>query len=118
MKVEEQVRNHPVSRSGALNRIIYLLDQNEKIQAKRSNLMKSKEDTVSKIERLKNSVSDLTEKLSKFENFEKFNDEEINNLKLEFSLTNSEILELQSSLLRQKIIELQKKEIHSGESEI
>jgi len=109
MKVTEVKLNEPKSRRAALNQAVYILDQIDVANQRRRNIMNNKKlanDKISKLEKVLREYDSQIEAIDiSSSNWKKTLEE----LKLNYSLTEAEILELKSSLLREKIQNLKLK---------
>lgn len=111
--------NKPKTKSAALNQAVYILNQLQQHNKRKENILMNKNNTEQKIQKLKEVLTELDQQISKvdknLENWESI----LQELKLDFNLTESEILTLQSELTRSKIEELRKKAdiLETGEVE-
>lgn len=111
--------NKPKTRQAALNQAIYVLDQLRQHNKRKENILMNKNNTQQKIEKLKLVLQELDTQIEKVDTTVSNWDQVLADLKLDFNLTESEILTLQSELTRSKIEELRKKAdiLETGKSE-
>lgn len=103
MKMKQVVINEPKSRKAALNLVTQIETQIKNIEEREGNIMRNKSNTEAKIEKLQETLKDYSHQLEVLKGTKGQWQEEIKRLKLQFSLTESEILELRSQLLRSAI---------------
>lgn len=108
--MEEKVLKQltPKSAKGALKQGASILIQIQNLNRKKENLMSNIEKTQEKLERLQKTLQEQQTQLSVFNKETKNWEEAIEDLKVKFQLTQSEILEVQSELLRSQIKNLEK----------
>lgn len=109
----------PKSHKAAVNQAIYILDQLDIHSTRRRNIMKNQDLVNEKIRKLTVTLEEYSKQLEAIDTSAADWKETLEELKLDFNLTESEILEARSSLLREKISKLtQKADIQeTGDSE-
>lgn len=109
MKVAIVNPNKPRNKKAALNQAVYILEQIDAYDLRKENIMRNKILANEKISKLEKVLQDYNLQLEAIDtnstNWKKY----LEDLKLEYSLTEAEILELKSSLLREKIQNLKLK---------
>lgn len=109
MKVTEIRLNRPRNKQTALNQAVYILEQIDVNDHRKENIMKNKNLANEKIRRLEKVLLEYESQLEAIDtnnsNWKKI----LEDLKLDYNLTEAEILELKSSLLREKIQNLKLK---------
>jgi chromosome segregation ATPase len=108
--MEEKVLKQltPKTKQAALKQGASILIQIQNLKRKKENLMSNIEKTQEKLERLQKTLQEQQTQLSVFNKETKNWEEAIEDLKMRFQLTQSEILEVQSELLRSQIKNLEK----------
>lgn len=101
--------NKPKTKQAALNQAVYILNQLDQHNKRKENILMNKNNTQDKIERLKKVLEELDAQIAKVDTTTANWNQVLEELKLDFNLTESEILTLQSELTRSKIEELRKK---------
>lgn len=109
MKVIEVKLNRPRNRRTALNQAIYILDQMSVIKRRKENIMKNKDLANDKIKKLEKVLQEYDLQLETIDINSTNWGKTLEELKLNYSLTEAEILELKSSLLREKLQSLKLK---------
>lgn len=103
MKVIEVRLNKPKSKQAALNQAVYILDQLDVYSLRKENIMKNKKLANEKISKLEKVLQEYDSQLETIDINSSTWKKTLEDLKLNYSLTEAEILELKSSLLREKI---------------
>lgn len=109
MKVTEVKLNKPRNRRSALNQAVYILEQISVLSHRKENIMKNKELANEKISRLEKVLKEYDSQLEVIDYSNIQWKKILKDLKLDYNLTEAEILELKSSLLREKIQNLKLK---------
>lgn len=109
MKVTKVEVNKPKNKQAALNQAVYILDQLDVYNRRKENIMNNRNLANEKIRRLEKVLQEFDSQLDTIDiNSSKWK-QTLEDLKLDYSLTEAEILELKSSLLREKIQNLRLK---------
>lgn len=109
MKVTEVKLNKPKNKQAALNQAVYILDQIDVYDRRKENIMNNKKLANEKISRLEKVLQEYDSQLETINTNSSNWKKTLEDLKLDYSLTEAEILELKSSLLREKIQNLKLK---------
>lgn len=108
MKLEGVELKPPKTKSAALNQAAYITDQIQRRLEKGRKLMETKDQISRKIARLQTQLEQIQTTMSTLDRGTTDWQKALEGLKLQFNLTESEILETKSQLLRKQIAELQR----------
>lgn len=109
MKVNGLVLTKPKSKNKALNQAAYCLNQIKVREEKEDKLMKLKSQIEEKLDRLQKQLQQIETTISEVSSGKTGWNQSLEQLKLEWQLTDAEILETRSELLRRQIVDLNKK---------
>lgn len=103
MKVKHVNYEKPKSREKALNLAVHMLQQKDNRNQRRNNLMENRNSAEAKIERLTETLANINSQLETINKMDSDWERRLAELKLDYNLTESEILSLKSELTRKKI---------------
>lgn len=99
----------PKDRRAALNLAGYILDQLDNCSKRKENVMINKSNAENKIKKLQDTLNSYQSQIESIDKTQRNWTEKLDDLKLKFELTESEILEIRSALLRKQISALELK---------